>query len=648
MLKKVDNYFLFNKHFVFIISFATVLNIVIELLGRDTPLGLASHIVNHTIFFIYNILILSLFLSFSNFFKRKKLAVFSISFIWLSLGIANHVVLSYRITPFAFIDLFILEPNLEFLSSYLNVGLVIGLAFIITAMIVSVIILFKKASKTQVKLLSTVLTSFVLFAVISVFYQSFLTFGVFETRISNMSKDYDDFGFVSCFTRSALERGIDKPENYSEDSVDNIYEGLDLNSGTNSQTPNVIIVQLESFFDPNLIADTYYTENPVPYFTYLMDNYSSGNLEVAVVGAGTANTEFEVLTGMSVDFFGTGEYPYETVLSQNTCETIAYNLKELDYSTYAIHNNTGVFYQRYQVYPNLGFDYFISSEFMADTTTTANDWIKDKYLTTEIFKCLNLSDDRDFVFAVSVQGHGSFPEEETENLDIRVSESPFDEGLENQIEYYVNQLYEMDLFVKELISELESYDEPVILALYGDHIPSLELEASDLVTGDNYETQYVIWSNFQLEESDKDLATYQLSATVLEKIGIDNGAITKLHQENSADGDYLENLELLQYDILYGDNFSHDGLSYPQIDMQMGVEDIEFEVTLTGRYLCVSSQDFTESSEIYINDKKVEALIRDDDEIYVSAEEAMQGDSVTVKQVSPDNTVLYESKSVII
>lgn len=646
MIKKIEKNFLFNRHFLFIVTFACFLDIVIELLGRDTPLSLVKHIVFYPVFFIYNILIISFFLSFSNFFKRKKFATFVISLVWLSLGIANFVVLSYRITPFAFIDLMILEPNLDFLGSYLNIALILGLTIVISAMIISVIIFFKKSTKTQVQLTGTILTSFTLFALIAIFYQSFLSLGVFETRISNMSIDYEKFGFVSCFTRSAVERGIDEPDNYSENAIDKIV--LSVEDSETSQSPNVIIVQLESFFDPNLIADTYYTENPIPYFTSLMEDYSSGNLEVAVVGAGTANTEFEVLTGMSVDFFGTGEYPYETVLQDSTCESIAYNLKKLGYTSFAIHNNTGTFYQRNEVYPNLGFDYFISSEFMADTTTTPNDWIKDKHLTTEIFKCLNSSDGEDFVFAVSVQGHGSFPEEETANLGIRVTDSPFDEGLENQIEYYVNQLYEMDLFIKELTEELSSFDEPVILALYGDHIPSLNLEADDLVTGDNYETQYVIWSNFELSEKDKDLATYQLSATVLDEIGINNGAVTKLHQEYSEDEDYLETLEMLQYDILYGDNFSYDGVDFQSVDMQMGVEDISIETDFIGEYLCVSSPDLTDSSVVYVNDKKVEAIKTEDDEIYISAEKIEDGDTVCVKQVSPDNSILYESKSVVI
>ena len=63
---------------------------------------------------------------------------------------------------------------------------------------------------------------------------------------------------------------------------------------------------------------------------------------------------------MNLDYFGTGEYPYETILKKTACETIGYDLKELGYSTHAIHNNNATFYDRNLVYTNLGFDTFTS------------------------------------------------------------------------------------------------------------------------------------------------------------------------------------------------------------------------------------------------------------------------------------------------
>lgn len=93
------------------------------------------------------------------------------------------------------------------------------------------------------------------------------------------------------------------------------------------------------------------SEDPIPNFHNLESNYSTGYLTVPVVGAGTANTEFEVLTGMSMQYFGTGEYPYKTILKQTDCESIASDLSKIGYGTHVVHNNTATFYSRNNAFP---------------------------------------------------------------------------------------------------------------------------------------------------------------------------------------------------------------------------------------------------------------------------------------------------------
>ena len=72
-----------------------------------------------------------------------------------------------------------------------------------------------------------------------------------------------------------------------------------------------------------------------------------------VVGAGTSNTEFEILTGMAIQYFGLGEYPYKTVLKSTPCESIASDLSQIGYATHALHNNGGNFYSRAKVFSNM-------------------------------------------------------------------------------------------------------------------------------------------------------------------------------------------------------------------------------------------------------------------------------------------------------
>ena len=208
----------------------------------------------------------------------------------------------------------------------------------------------------------------------------------------------------------------------------------------------------------------------------MMKEYTSGYFKVPSVGAGTANTEFEAITGMSLHYFGPGEYPYKTILKEKTCESIPYVLKGLGYSTHAIHNNEANFYSRKSVFANLGFETFTSEEYMPDISdTTETGWVKDHILTDEIMKCLKSTDSADYIYTISVQGHGDYPAEPIlEDPQITVTGAENQEKNNNSWEYYVNQLKEMDDFIQELVETLEDYDEPVVLVMYGDHLPTMD------------------------------------------------------------------------------------------------------------------------------------------------------------------------------
>lgn len=134
-------------------------------------------------------------------------------------------------------------------------------------------------------------------------------------------------------------------------------------------------------FDPTLVNYLELSEDPIPNFRKLMKEYSSGYYKVPSVGAGTANTEFESITGMSLHYFGPGEYPYKSILKETTCESAPYVLKNLGYTAHAVHNNEANFYGRRSIFPNLGFDTFTSAEYMKDENQkNPLGWTKDSVI----------------------------------------------------------------------------------------------------------------------------------------------------------------------------------------------------------------------------------------------------------------------------
>ena len=282
---------------------------------------------------------------------------------------------------------------------------------ILVLVLIGIIIIAIRAPKHKEKI--HYLRSIIVVATLSALVVLFSVIGsqtqILESRFGNLAAAYENYGFAYCLSNSFIDTGIKKPQTYSEETMNGIINDLNQDDGAeDADTPNIIFIQLESFFDINYLKNVQFSENPLPNFTKLKEEYPSGFLNVPSVGAGTANTEFEVITGMSLDYFGAGEYPYKTILLEETCESLPYNLKERGYNAFAIHNNRASFYGRNEVFCSLGFDTFISKEYMQDLEYTGASWAKDECLIDEILKSLNSTENQDFVYTITVEGHGKY------------------------------------------------------------------------------------------------------------------------------------------------------------------------------------------------------------------------------------------------
>ncbi len=580
-----------------------------EITNRRSLWGAIVFLFTRPHLFFFNFSIIFFTLSISLFFKKRKVWLLFLSLLWIALGVTDFIMRCFRVTPFAATDLGLLESVWSIMLIYLEIWQMILIIAAILAAIALLIFLSRKLKNERVdyktaacSILASVL---VVFGLSSVYHYT----EVVPDHFANLPDAYRDHGFAYCFTVGLFDRGIDKPEDYSRENVEEILNSIGINIGDQEKTkPNIIIVQLESFFDVNYLKNISFSKNPVPNFTALKEEYSNGFLSVPSIGSGTANTEFEVLTGMNLEYFGTAEYPYKTVLQDNTCETIAYNLREQGYTSHAIHNHTGTFYDRNTVYSNLGFDTFTSVEYMDNVKRNLIGWAKDEVLTDEIIAALNSTKTQDFVYAISVQAHGRYPRESEEylgNIDVFGTE---DEGENTAYKYFVNQLWETDKFVGALTEKLQKSSEPYILVFFGDHLPSLELTEDDLTAGDLYSTEYVIVSSLYKERNIKDLESYQLSAYIMELASFTNGIFTKLHQTYSKSENYQGALEMLEYDVLYGDYDAYNGKQkYLPTQIKMGVRDIEISsISRNTDGLTVTGNNFTEFSVIMLNGKKVE------------------------------------------
>lgn len=633
-----------------------IIYLLMEIICRHSLISALKYLVTRPHLFAFNALVIAATVSLAMFFKKRLFAMVVILAFWLVLGSVNGIMLSFRTTPFSFNDLKVLSSVFTIIEVYMEIWQIIVVGILAVLLIAALVVLFRKSPKWNRVIWKGVASVAVGAAGIAYLSYLYVANGILPQNIYNLADAYRDYGFVNCFSQSIFVRGVDKPDEYSVRTVRDIADMLDIDRDNNAvHTPNIIFLQLESFYDPQLLNDVEYRADPIPFFRELKENYTTGFLTVPSFGAGTANTEFEILTGMCLDYFGPGEYPFSTILRRTTAESIAYNLDELDYTSHMIHNNSGNFYGRNIVYQNLGFDTFNSLEYMHDVKINELGWAKDDVLTDQILLCLDSTEAQDFVYTISVQGHGKYPEEEMDQyMAIEIQESGAAEEDESENEekqelinaytYYLNQIHEMDMFLKDLVSELEKRDEKTVLVVYGDHLPDFPFNASDMVNGSLYQTEYVVWSNYSLEREVKDLEAYQLSAYVLGRLGVHNGIITKLHQLGTANENYMEDLLLLEYDMLYGEQTIYSAISpYEPSDMQMGIREIQIEkaeYNAETEMLIVVGENFTEWSKVYVNNKEQKTQYISRDRLLVENISIEEEDVIVVGQQTEDKEVL--------
>ena len=655
-----------NKYsLVFHFLLACVLTFIVEVISRRDVLSAFSFVENHTWAYLYNAFIVFASLSLVYLFRCRAQLRLLISGLWIFLGTVNGLILSNRVTPFSYTD-FKMLPDLFAMqnTNYFTAEEATIVVSVIAAFIIFLILFFLKGPKYQGNrhnIAGSIAIAALLLIGIPVTTQAAQNSNIVASYFANIAQGYADYGFVYGFSTSVVGRGMSKPDDYTKETIDTIEAQVDASKEKTTVTaenePNIICILLESFIDPYEVNFLQMSEDPIPTFHSLEQNFSTGYLTVPVVGAGTANTEFEVLTGMNMQYFGTGEYPYKTVLKSADCpsvESIASDLSSIGYGTHVVHNNTATFYSRNNAFSKMGFDTFTSKELMNITEyTPSGSWPTDKVLVNETVKAMNATEGQsDFVYTITVGSHGDYPTEKIiEDPEIQVTGAATEES-NNQWEYYVNMIHNTDNFIADLIDAVNRRGEDTIIVMFGDHLPTMGLEDSDMKSGDIFKTKYATWNNFGLAKEDADLTAYQLLAHITDQVGIHEGTIFNYTQTQSDSSTYQNGLENLQYDLLYGDRYAYNGEDpYPASDLVMDVEDVVIKSVRRNSInhtLAVYGSNFTRNAKIFVNGEKVSTTYLTSGIITTSLDNVQDGDVITVAITGSQGIILREGTSEIV
>jgi len=689
---------------LFVIGESLLLTFVLEILSRRNFMDACRFVYKSPLLFLYGCSIVSVTLAIAMLFRKKVFSTTLVTVLWLAFGIADCVLLGFRNNyPLTAVDLQMGLEAIMMMPVYFKIWQIVLIFVVGAGAIAGLVVLAIKSPKYRREGQRGVLRA-CLFVMAFLIYTLVLftrPSGVISRNLKpDLYSSYKKYGFPYCFCYSFFNVGIEKPADYSPKEVADIAGTLDIDINVDEQEekhasgaidefiesmrngsfvsepegytrdavdsireilrggafeqedgerPNILFVQLESFFDPMTVKTVTLSEDPIPNFRSLQENCIGGYLSVPTVSGGTANTEFEVLTGCSLDFFGAGEFPYYSILRKEALETLATDLRALKYTATGVHNYTGSFYYRNTIYKNMGFNRFHSKEYMNGFELNPKGWCKDNILTDEILKAVRQTEGRDFVYTVTMQTHGAYIPLPADMEPAVTVEGAKSEREKSVFEYYLSQIVETDQFVGDLVEAFENYGEKTIIVFFGDHLPGLSLTEDDLTTGDMYKTPYVIWANYELDGESRDLEAYQLGAYVLEQAKIDTGVMVRFHQREMGSENYQRNLEMLEYDMLYGERYVYESAKHAYDEsFTMGLKPI-CVTSLENRFgnLFVHGEGLTYASRVYVNDKAYDTVPVDDTLIIVPDFIPEDGSLLAVAQVSDEGIELSRTAETV-
>ena len=354
-------------------------------------------------------------------------------------------------------------------------------------------------------------------------------------------------GFLPSFISGAQTIKPSKPEDYTVSGAKKLiseyakeYDGNSQTGGSSAtrleatkqfdeEKPTVIAVMNETFSDLSIYQNMHADYQGPTYFKSIDDCLSRGRLYVSAYGGGTANTEFEFLTGNSMAYLGSGVYPYTTYDLTDT-ENLAAQFKSLGYYTTAMHPNHGTNWNRENVYKDFGFDQFLTINDFQNAETLRG-MVTDKATYDKILELLDTNSNPQFIFDVTMQNHsgydtGLIPYDKQMNLNI-------DGEYNSNVNEYVSLIQQSDEALKYFLNKLSKLDRKVVVVFWGDHQPFFPDTYNDrwFTNEDDathqerlWQTSYIIWANYDVAGNsqtshEEDLSSNYLSSELMKLIG---------------------------------------------------------------------------------------------------------------------------------
>ena len=446
---------------------------------------------------------------------RKVLAGGVSAVVCFLFGLANHYVLSFRGRIIFPCDLLTLDTAAVVAKSYdytpdkqIWIALAVLGGYLLLLLLAHIVYHPKGRQRLGRKLLWGSVAGMVIYLFAFFFTPLLPTIGIYTQQWRTQQN-----GFLLNFTTAIRYSFVSEPDGYDADKVAQTARSYRSQSVTDAGDlpENLIFIMNESFSDltaafPNLEL----SEDPLAFYHSLTENTVKGTMISPVTGGGTANVEFEYLTGDSLAFLPSSTVAYQLYLYDG-CPSLVSQAKDLGYHTIAFHPYLSSGWNRTSVYPWLGFDEVHFQEDVQDPQYIRN-YVSDLSDYEQLFRWTEENDGPTMIFNVTMQNHSGYSQG-WNNLsgDVNVTGGAKSSSITTQ---YFSLMKESDQAIQALVEHYSQVDEKTLIVFFGDHQPPLGNTFFETLYGKKlderdpeevqqaYETPFFIWANYDFPERD--------------------------------------------------------------------------------------------------------------------------------------------------
>ena len=318
-------------------------------------------------------------------------------------------------------------------------------------------------------------------------------------------------GPLVAFTRQLNPKIMDKPSNYSEETMKKVAaryqkEAETINaSRTNNLTDSTVVYVLsESFSDPSRVPGLKTNKDSMPNIRKIKAGTTSGLMLSSGYGGGTANLEYMGLSGLSMANFDSSlSSPYQQLVpSQHWTPTIN-QMWGAPANSLGYHPYESSMYSRTTNYKKFGFSHFYTltgpDVIKYQDKIDESPYVSDKSSYDSALEGIRSGKTNKFIQIITMQNHMPYHEwyENNDYTAESTTGTPLGDDEQQSIETYQKGVEITDQATQEFLNELDALDKPVTVVFYGDHLPGIYSSASE---DDNnslalHLTDYFIWSN---------------------------------------------------------------------------------------------------------------------------------------------------------